>query len=507
MATRKKEFGDFQTPFKLSRQVCHLLVKQGVSPAVIIEPTCGKGSFVFAAFEYFPQIEKVFGIEINANHIQSLREELIRRNLSDRVQIYHRDFFDMDWETIITAFPEPLLILGNPPWVTNSTLGLLNSHNLPEKINFQNYSGLDALTGKSNFDISEWMLIHLIQLMSGREGVLAMLVKTGVARKVLKYLWEKKIKIGQSYLYLLDGKQEFGVSVDMCLFVCNTNDTLETQTCQVHNGLSEEKFLTTFGFRDGHLVANISNYNQWKHLISTNEEHYKWRSGIKHDAAKVMELTKYPAFYKNNLGESCILEDDYVYPLLKSSDVAKGAVEHPRRWILVPQTYIGENTVHIKHNAPQTWNYLRSHQAFFDKRKSSIYENKPRFSIFGVGDYSFALWKVAISGLYKNLEFVVVGPYEDKPMMLDDTCYFIPCGSKEEADLLANLLNSQIAKEFFCSFIFWDSKRPITANILSRLDILLLAEELGFESEIRQYIPAEKIKQLSFLPISSVNCS
>lgn len=499
MAGRKKEFGDFQTSIKLSRQVCHLLAQQGIAPAVIVEPTCGKGSFVLAALEYFPQAKRVFGSEINADYIQPLRQELNHRNLSDRVEIRHGDFFEVDWKTILAEFPDPLLVIGNPPWVTNSTLGLLNSQNLPEKTNFQNHSGLDALTGKSNFDISEWMLIRLIQLLRGREGILAMLVKTSVARKVLKYLWEKQTEIDQARLYLLDGKQEFGVSVDMCLFVCNTGGQDQDQTCKVYDGLSEETFLTTFGFSDGHLIANLNNYHQWKYLIATSAEHYKWRSGLKHDAAKVMELTKYPTYYKNSLDETCVLEDDYVYPLLKGSDLAKGSVAQPRRWILVPQTSVGESTLPIKHQAPKTWDYLNDHQTFFDKRKSSIYKNKPKFSIFGVGDYSFALWKVAISGLYKNLRFVVVGPYQDKPIILDDTCYFIPCTNKREANFLASLLNSSIAKAFFSSFIFWDSKRPITANILSQLDLLLLAKELGVESEMREYLPSETVKQLSLL--------
>lgn len=389
MTIRKKEFGDFQTPIKLSRQICRLLAQQGISPAVIIEPTCGKGSFILASLEYFPQVEGVFGIEINANHIHPLRQELNRRNFSDKVEIQHCDFFGINWEAILAKFPEPLLIIGNPPWVTNSTLGQLNSQNLPEKTNFQNHSGLDALTGKSNFDISEWMLLHLIQLISGRDGILAMLVKTSVARKVLKYLWEKKIDIGQSQIYLLNSQQEFGVSVHMCLLVCHTNDNHnhKNQICKVYDGVSEEIFLTTFGFNNGNSVANINSYNKWKHLISTTKKHYKWRSGIKHDAAKVMELTKNTTFYKNNLGETCVLEDDYIYPLLKSSNIAKGAVERPRRWVLVPQNYVGESTVHIKHNTPKTWNYLNNHKIFFDKRKSSIYKNKPKFSIFGVGDY------------------------------------------------------------------------------------------------------------------------
>jgi hypothetical protein len=502
MTIRKKEFGDFQTPIKLCRQVCQLLAEQGVVPATIVEPTCGKGSFVIASLEYFPQA-RIFGIDVNANHIRFVSQELKHRNLLGKVEIRQCDFFDLDWKSTLAMFPEPLLIIGNPPWVTNSTLGLLNSQNLPEKTNFQSYSGLDAITGKSNFDISEWMLIHLIQWMRGRAGTLAMLIKTSVARKVLKYLWEKKVEIGPCHIYLLDGKQEFGVSVDMCLFVCNINSNRKSQTCKVYQGLCQDAFLTTIGFSEGHLAANINSYNQWKHLVSTEAEYYRWRSGLKHDAAKVMELTKQATFYKNDLGETCVLEGDYIYPLLKSSDIAKGALSEPHRWILVPQTYVGENTVHIKHKAPKTWAYLNNHQTFFDKRKSSIYKNKPKFSIFGIGDYSFAPWKVAISGLYKRLQFVVVGPYKDKPVMLDDTCYFIPCENKNEADFLARLLNSSVAKEFFGSFIFWDSKRPITANILNNLDILLLAKELGVEKEIKEYMQRVKVQQLSLLPLTT----
>jgi len=85
--------------------------------------------------------------------------------------------------------------------------------------------------------------------------------------------------------------------------------------------------------------------------------------------------------------------------------------------------------------------------------------------------------------------------------MLDDNCYFIPCASNREADFLASPLNSLITKEFFSSFIFWDSKRPIAATNLSQLDILLLAEELEVESQIQEYIHTEKVNQLSLLPL------
>ena len=62
-----------------------------------------------------------------------------------------------------------------------------------------------------------------------------------------------------------------------------------------------------------------------------------------------------------------------------------------------------------------------------------------------------------------------------RPVMVDDTCYFIPCQSQEEAGLLFELLASAAAKEFLNSLIFPDSKRPITADVLRRLSFVELA--------------------------------
>ncbi len=499
----KKEFGDFQTPPDLSRQICTFLATQHVSPASIIEPTCGTGSFIHAAIDIFPQTETIFGIEINEGHLQSLQQSLAQKQHSPKVELLHADFFKLDWESLLEQFPEPILILGNPPWVTNAALGALRGNNLPVKSNFQNHTGLDAITGKSNFDISEWMVTHLIQWSSGRDSVLAMLLKTSVARKLLKHLWGNHIKTGQVAFYRLDGKQTFGVSVDMGLFVCHlTPNSDGNQTCQVHNGLTVDAPVATIGFKKDTLIANIPLYEQWQHLYTHKPAPpYRWRSGIKHDVSRILELTGSNGKYENGLGESLEIEDTFIYPLLKSSDIASGTTGKPRRWILLPQTHIGENTAYIKHTAPKTWAYLTQHQSFFNRRKSSIYKNKPRFSIFGVGDYTFAPWKVVISGLYKTLHFVVVAPYQNKPILLDDTCYFLACHSKNEADFLTSLLNSNVAQAFFSAFIFWDAKRPVTAGILGKLNLSLLAQELDKNDEFQKYT-RQKIIQPSLLPLS-----
>ena len=63
------EYGDFQTNQKLASQITEKLAGEGISPKVVIEPTCGKGHFILAALDTFSDIEKIMGIEIQKKHI------------------------------------------------------------------------------------------------------------------------------------------------------------------------------------------------------------------------------------------------------------------------------------------------------------------------------------------------------------------------------------------------------------------------------------------------------
>ncbi len=331
------------------------------------------------------------------------------------------------------------------------------------------------------------MLIHILEFLDGREAMMAMLCKTSVARKVLGYAWKRKLGIRRAQMYLVDAKKVFDAAVDACLLVCEVSENApQDQVCHVYGEISHRAYQSTFGYRDQRVIANIKCYERWKHL--ENGDLNEWRSGIKHDCARVMELTRERGGFRNQSGELHDLETTYLYPMLKSSDIANGNL--PSRWMLVPQKSIGEETHSIKHIAPKTWAYLISHSRLLDARRSSVYKGQPRFSVFGVGEYAFSPWKVAISGLYKKLHFAVVGMYAGKPIVLDDTCYFTPCQSEPEARYLAELLNSSVAEEFFQAFIFWDAKRPITAGILKRLNLAALARELGSEDRIQEYLAA-----------------
>jgi len=344
--------------------------------------------------------------------------------------------------------------------------------------------------GKSNFDISEWMLMQAVEWIKDCEATIAMLCKTTVARKILRHVWQNKYHLRECGIYKIDALEHFGASVDACLFVISPSPDLQSISCKVYDSLKQKTPSTTISYQQKRLIADVKMFEKYGHLINEGKNKYDWRSGIKHDCSKVMELRKAQGLYCNGLGELVELEDEFLYPMLKSSDVANGRAYTLNKRMLVTQRVIGESTSQIKHTAPKTWKYLNDHANLLDRRASSIYRNRPRFSIFGIGDYSFAPWKVAISAFYKSLEFRVVGPIEEKPVVFDDTCYFVSCDSEAEASCLAKLLNSEIAKDFFRSFIFWDTKRPITIDLLNSLDLLALAEELGQATTLSQYRPS-----------------
>ncbi|MBN1787443.1 MAG: hypothetical protein JW806_03520 [Sedimentisphaerales bacterium] len=473
---KRIELGDWQTPLDLAKKACLLLKDTDIYPASIIEPTCGKGNFLSAAIEIFPSAKQCFGLDISDKHITETIKKIESFKKPITSTIIHADFFSFDWPKQIKSMPDPVLVIGNPPWVTNSGIGSLEGKNLPKKSNFQNMKGMDAITGKSNFDISEWIIINMLEQLKTRQTCIAMLCKTAVARKILLYGWKNHISLGQCLIFKIDSQQHFNVAVDACFLVITLGQKNQNFQCKVYEELNYDSPKHLAVFESNRLIPDLALYEKWKHLRADKSNVFKWRSGIKHDCVKVMELRKEGNIFTNGLGEKFELENDYIFPMLKSSDLANGQIKVINRYMLVTQHFVGEQTHLIKQNAPKTWGYLQKHASLLDQRTSIIYKNNPRFSIFGVGDYTFTDWKIAISGFYKNMRFRLIGPYESKPVVLDDTCYFLSCKSKEEAEAIHGLLSSEPAKEFFSAYIWWDSKRPITLELLNMLSITKLAD-------------------------------
>jgi len=475
----RAEYGDFQTNADLAHNIALRLVAKKSSPQIIVEPTCGKGSFIIASLRNFKNIEKIFGVEIYKPYVWETKFNIINFFLENpdsnkpEISITHGNVFEFDFKNIAEQFlTKEILIIGNPPWVTNSTLGTLNSTNLPQKSNFKNHSGLDAMTGKGNFDIAEFIALMMFETFQHNDGYLLFLVKNSVIKNIVFDQKINKYNIANIEKHCIKSKKEFNVSVEAALFYCelNANPSFD---CKEYNFYENDAAYLTFGWLENMFVSNILTYINTKKIDGKSP--FIWRQGLKHDCSAIMELEKVNGHYVNGLDEEILLENGLVYGILKSSDLKNRVIDQTRKFTIVTQKKVGQETIYIKKEYPQTYQYLTRHQDSFDARKSSIYNNKPLFSIFGIGDYSFKPYKVAISSLYKTYYFTLILPQDNKPVMLDDTCYFIGFDTIEFALYSLMLLNSKITMLFLQSVTFSDAKRVFTKDVLMRINLLEVA--------------------------------
>lgn len=461
------EFGDFQTPIELARQcVATLSIPEG---SRILEPTCGAGTFLRAAAEVAPCSQRI-GWELQERHLSSARQWGVAR----RSNVFTENPADISWSS-----SGPLFIVGNPPWVTSAQLRSLDSSNVPPKSNIHRARGMDALLGSSNFDVAEFVLLKMLTSLPHESLTLGMLCKTHVARRVLAFAAEQGLPVRSTSLFMIDARRWFGAAVEACWLTMDIEPGCRTSyVAQVYEDVFAPEALPvrTFGVIDGKLVSHVSDYRKHRHADGVCP--YQWRSGLKHDAADVFELRATPAPTTRH-GQAVVVEDDYLFPLLKSTDVFRGKHRTLARYVIVPQRSYGDDTSGLQQAAPKLWRYLQRNAARLDERKSSIYRNRPRFSVFGHGDYTYTPYKVAVSGLHKQPAFRLIGPLAGKPVVLDDTCYFLPFDDASEACVVAAVLAGTSCQELLNAIVFWDAKRPLTKKILSRINVRALVTDVG----------------------------
>ena len=459
----KKEFGDYQTPFEFCVRVCNYIKDVFIkAPTAILEPTCGVGNFLCAASTVF-DCKKLYGIEINEAYARRAKENV------PVAQITTGNIFDVDTRSITQS--ENVLVVGNPPWATNSNL----TFNLPQKVNFKGLRGIDALTGASNFDICEYIVLRLLAEYKNSDSTICMLCKTSVARNVLLELARNNIPYERAEMLDFDSSKVFGISAAACVLVLKLSAAGKSNGCV----RCERKDFDTLAVKDilvvehgaikrGRIAADLEGKCQMT-----------WRQGVKHDCGRVMELECGEQGFTNKREEQVCIEDDLVFPLVKSSHLKRPVLREFKKFVIVTQSKPKQDTSYIGAEYPLTWAYLNAHMEDFNGRRSVIYKKSAPFSMFGIGEYSFAPYKVAVSGFYKKPLFSLL--YASKPVMTDDTTYFLAFEDHDLAYCMMLLLNSHTVQTFLLAIAFLDSKRPYTVKLLSRLDLVKCVDCVAFD--------------------------
>lgn len=367
---------------------------------------------------------------------------------------------------------------------------------MPNKVNFKGLSGTDAITGASNFDICEFIILKLLDEFAGTNNVISMLCKTSVARNILLELNRKEIAISYVKILEFNANKVFNISVSACVLIIKlSKDNNKFTSCEVIDINNPEEVKDVIVCKNASLASQFNNVDDFEGKCEL-----EWRQGVKHDCAGVMELSKNAdGSYTNKNKENVKIEDEFVFPLMKSSSFKSSIIKDDfKKYVIVTQKKARQETKYLEVQAPKTWAYLNKNKEFFDRRKSSIYKGAPSFSMFGVGDYSYAPYKVGVSGFYKKALFCLV--YNEKdimhPVMGDDTSYFLAFSDRDVAYACMLLLNCKRVQRFLVSISFQDAKRPYTKKVLARIsfkkciqfvtidELLDTERELGLERYI-----------------------
>jgi len=148
------------------------------------------------------------------------------------------------------------------------------------------------------------------------------------------------------------------------------------------------------------------------------------------------------------------IEPDLLYPLLRGRDVKRWQAEPSAYIILTHEFGMGLNAIpenEMKTRYPKTYQYLKRFEGVLRERaayKRYFRPEAPFYSMFDVGDYTFAPYKVVIRQITSKMQSAVIGKLDDQMLrrvevMPNHKLLIVGCAIAEEAHYICALLNSR----------------------------------------------------------------
>ncbi|MCS6908534.1 MAG: hypothetical protein RML93_11730, partial [Anaerolineales bacterium] len=153
------------------------------------------------------------------------------------------------------------------------------------------------------------------------------------------------------------------------------------------------------------------------------------------------------------------LEPDLLYPLLRGRDVQRWRAQ-PSAWVLMVQDPVkrrGIDEKELQTRYPRTYGYLKrfertlreraAFKRYFTRpeRGGKVIETGPFYSMFDVGDYTFARWKVVWPNIASKLSAAVISESNGKVIVPQHIVTLVACESEGEAHYICALINSLCA--------------------------------------------------------------
>jgi len=156
------------------------------------------------------------------------------------------------------------------------------------------------------------------------------------------------------------------------------------------------------------------------------------------------------------------IEPTLVYPAVSGGHLTRFGTKAPVFVLMAqdPATRKPYPEDWMQEHAPLTYAYLAQFRDILLSRGSAVVRNLAEktefYAMYGIGDYSFASWRVAWKRMAAKMAAAVLSavetPFGRKPVIGTDTTSFFVARTKAEAHYLCALLNSDVVDGFIRSF-------------------------------------------------------
>jgi hypothetical protein len=142
------------------------------------------------------------------------------------------------------------------------------------------------------------------------------------------------------------------------------------------------------------------------------------------------------------------VEAELVFPLLRGANVTRWSAKPSLSILITHEPTMRLNAIPVsrmQRDFPKAYSYLARFKDFLLKRaafKRYFKEDAPFYSLFDIGEYTFAPWKVVWREQADELTAAVLGPQDRRPVIPDHKIMMVACGSRSEAHFLCAALNS-----------------------------------------------------------------
>ncbi|HID64069.1 MAG TPA: hypothetical protein EYP49_15225 [Anaerolineae bacterium] len=538
----RHDLGEYFTPDWLAEATIEMSGYRGEADSVLFDPGCGSGAFLLAAAEMKRQatgrvtsallddvLHNVIGCDINPLSVLTARLNLLWW-LAEYFEM-PLSAFDLPVLQYDTVFATPLgstlpdalrkvlpdgcdYLVGNPPWINWNALPpayrqKLERELLPRYILFD-FQGQEAQLGHSNDDYLVTFSFVTIDRYLRPGGLCSFIVKqpllTNVSGKTFRHFAIRRLQreIPLRVCKVADLRQvnPFGIANETAIVVLQKGERtvypVPYEIWRHPEPVEGSKNLHQIEVETGQArpASESDVTSPWVVLTPALEETrfmegrcpYEIRHGLKHDVADVLMVqivaqsdgTLVVAPAGRSL-ERYEIEPDVLFPFLQPRHLAAWTVKG-YAYAIIPQRKAGENNEReVRQTLPLTYSYLKRFEAAYAARRSRVFSGTPFYGLFGLGDYTWAPYKVCWCGLGFRPEFAVAEPVADgfvgtKPLVPDGTVYFIPTSDRTEAHFLCAILNAEIVRTFL-SARSSKSKRGLAKKLMQQLRLPVFRRE------------------------------